>query len=205
MTADPGNGGPEHYGTLRRLMDRWRVSRARVWLAAGLTSPRLILLAGIVLVSTGVLCLYLSDSVAHAGSWWQGTLDAFGVGFVVGGVVDATAISLLNQYLADTADKALRLRNREVEVLLGSARRHLNDAKSGHVNRDWLRATIQNLSSFIAREGDAVDLFTRDKLVSALQQLNGPDMADVVEASRQREDEFGRPLPYRIRPGDPES
>jgi hypothetical protein len=35
------------------------------------------------------------------GGWWQGTLDAFGVGFVVGGIVDVVAISKLNQVLAE--------------------------------------------------------------------------------------------------------
>ncbi len=110
MTADPRNGEPEHHGTLRYLMDRMRASRARIWLAAGLTSPRLIVLAGVLLVATGVLCLYLSEAVVRT-AWGQGTLQAFGVGFVVGGVVDAVAISLLNQYVADTADLGLRLRN----------------------------------------------------------------------------------------------
>jgi hypothetical protein len=33
--------------------------------------------------------------------WWQGTLDAFGVGFTVGGVVDVVAISGLNQVVAE--------------------------------------------------------------------------------------------------------
>jgi hypothetical protein len=47
----------------------------------------------------GIVCLHLSDAVAHPGSWWQGTLDAFGVGFVVGGLIDVIAVSGLNQIL----------------------------------------------------------------------------------------------------------
>jgi hypothetical protein len=34
----------------------------------------------------------------RTGSWWQGTLQALGVGFVVGGIVDVLAISTLSQY-----------------------------------------------------------------------------------------------------------
>jgi hypothetical protein len=70
--------------------DRWR---------SRLSGRGLTLLTGVVLVTTGVICLYLSDAVARTGSWWQSTLDAFGVGLVVGGLVDVAAISLLNQFL----------------------------------------------------------------------------------------------------------
>ncbi len=91
-----------------------------------------------------------------------------------------------------------------MEVLLSLAQRHLTDAKSGHVDRFWLRATIENLSLFMDTEGDAVDLYTREKLASALQQLNSSYMADVVEASLKRLDEFGRPLPDRCASTDPQ-
>ncbi len=53
------------------------------------------------LSALGVLCLFLSALVAPTGSWWQGTLDAFGVGFVVGGVVDVLAIFGLNHIVVD--------------------------------------------------------------------------------------------------------
>jgi hypothetical protein len=33
----------------------------------------------------------------NPGSWWQNTFDAFGVGLIVGGLVDVLAISWLNQ------------------------------------------------------------------------------------------------------------
>ena len=54
-------------------------------------------------------------------------------------------------------------------------------------------------------EGGRVDLYTREKLASALQQLNSPYMADVVEASLKRLDEFGRPLPDRCASTDPQA
>jgi hypothetical protein len=47
--------------------------------------------AGIALIALGIVCLYLSDAVVTG--WWQGTLDAFGVGFIVGGLIDVLAIS----------------------------------------------------------------------------------------------------------------
>jgi hypothetical protein len=48
---------------------------------------------GFALTALGVVCLILSDTVE---GWWQGTLIAFGVGFVVGGIVDVLAITALN-------------------------------------------------------------------------------------------------------------
>jgi hypothetical protein len=61
------------------------------------TSRRLIWAAGIVLIVVGIVCLVLSGAVFTG--WWQGTLDAFGVGLIVGGIVDVLAISLMNQIL----------------------------------------------------------------------------------------------------------
>jgi len=60
------------------------------FLALGLIAP-----AGIALIGAGIICLYLSDAVVHG--WWQGTLDAFGVGLTVGGLVDVLAITGLNR------------------------------------------------------------------------------------------------------------
>jgi hypothetical protein len=82
--------------TLKHVFALWRgFLRLRQWIIR-----RLIWLAAFGLIAAGIVCLYLSDKVAPAGTWWQGTLDAFGVGFVVGGIVDVLAISLLNQVLA---------------------------------------------------------------------------------------------------------
>jgi hypothetical protein len=40
--------------------------------------------------------LYASEAVVHAGSWAQSTEDAFGVGMVIGGLVDVLVIALLS-------------------------------------------------------------------------------------------------------------
>jgi hypothetical protein len=72
------------------------------------------------LIGVGGLLLYVSDAVAPAGSWWQSTSDAFGVGFVIGGVVDVLAVSTLTQ-------ATLRSRyNREAERIFASANRTLD-------------------------------------------------------------------------------
>jgi hypothetical protein len=65
----------------------------RIWLR--IKYQGLIWMAGFILFVAGIICLYLSDQVVTG--WWQGTLDAFGVGFIVGGIVDVLAISALNQ------------------------------------------------------------------------------------------------------------
>jgi hypothetical protein len=54
-------------------------------------------LGGLALIVVGIVCLYLSDALAQG--WWQGTLEAFGVGFVVGGVVDVMTIPALSQII----------------------------------------------------------------------------------------------------------
>jgi hypothetical protein len=75
----------------------------------GIRSRLLILLAGVGLIMAGILCLCLSGAVFTG--WWQGTLDAFGVGFTVGGIVDVLAIFALNQSVA--ADERRREENDE--------------------------------------------------------------------------------------------
>lgn len=61
--------------------------------------------AGLGLIVVGIVSLGLSDEVAKG--WWQGTLQALGVGLVVGGLVDVLAISKLNQVI-QTASKKQR-------------------------------------------------------------------------------------------------
>jgi hypothetical protein len=56
-----------------------------------LLSRELTWIAGVVLIALGIVCLYLSDGIVTG--WWQGTLEAFGVGFIVGGLVDVLALS----------------------------------------------------------------------------------------------------------------
>ena len=48
-------------------------------------------MAGLGLIVGGIVSSGLSDEVAKG--WWQGTLQALGVGLVVGGLVDVLAIS----------------------------------------------------------------------------------------------------------------
>ncbi len=83
-----------------------------------LTSFRTITAAGLALIVIGAGFLYLSDAVVGTGSWWQGTLDAFGVGFIVAGIVDVLAINGLNQVL--TGDQQRRAINLQAEAILGS-------------------------------------------------------------------------------------
>jgi multidrug efflux pump subunit AcrA (membrane-fusion protein) len=80
-------------------------------------SAVLILVAGFALVLVGIVCLYLSDGHVHG--WWQGTLEAFGVGFVVGGLVDVLAISGLTQVLA--VEQARRESYREALAIIDSS------------------------------------------------------------------------------------
>jgi hypothetical protein len=74
----------------------------------------LVFLAGLALVAVGIVCLYLSDARVHG--WWQSTLDGLGVGFIVGGLVDVVAISLLNNFL--TTEQARRESYREALPVL---------------------------------------------------------------------------------------
>jgi hypothetical protein len=55
----------------------------------------LILSAGVILIVAGIALLVWSHVLADttADAWWIGTLQALGVGFVVGGLVDVLAIS----------------------------------------------------------------------------------------------------------------
>ena len=73
--------------------------------------------AGFALITAGISCLYVSDKAAHG--WWQGTLQAFGVGFIIAGVVDVIAISGLNQIMARTTDERLRAGNDQARSILG--------------------------------------------------------------------------------------
>ncbi len=73
--------------------------------------PRQVRLAGLALIVAGIICLYLSDAVARG--WWQGTLQAFGVGFTVAGVVDVLVISELNARIAEYQKERQRALNRQ--------------------------------------------------------------------------------------------
>jgi len=75
----------------------------------------LVWLAGLALIVVGTLCLSLSAAVARTGSWWQGTLDAFGVGAIAGGVVDVLAIFGLNQTIS--GEQRRRENNRKAQEI----------------------------------------------------------------------------------------
>jgi hypothetical protein len=67
------------------------------------SAQRWIFLAGFVLILAGIVCLVVSDKFVKG--WSQDTLDAFGVGFIIGGVVDVLAISSLNSLTMDEQAK----------------------------------------------------------------------------------------------------
>jgi hypothetical protein len=118
-----------------------------------LTSQRLIWLAGLPLITAGVVCLYLSDAVARPESWWQGTLDAFGVGFTVGGIVDVVAISLMNQVL--TRDQARRELSLQADAVIYDHMTTAHEktaAARGILRRGWSLldpARVRQLRQFI--------------------------------------------------------
>jgi hypothetical protein len=136
------------------LLRDFAIASVRKWL----TGQRLVLTAGFALIVAGILCLCLSGAVFTG--WWQGTLDAFGVGFVVGGMVDVLAISGLNQIFA-AEDQRQRENNRQAEWILQD-RDHkpefarASDAlalldRSGHRIDPQLRAALLRLAERIRR------------------------------------------------------
>jgi len=82
----------------------------------------------------GAVCLYLSDKVVTG--WWQGTLDAFGVGFIVAGLVDVLAITALNQVL--TGEQRQLENNLKADSILREAEKHGVDRDMVDVVRDHL-------------------------------------------------------------------
>jgi hypothetical protein len=128
------------------------------------TSRRLVLLAGAALVAVGIICLYLSNAVARTGSWWQGTLDAFGVGFVVGGIVDVTAISLLNQILTGSTGQQWRDLNRRAERLL--------DEYPRMAASDGLGTYSTYVNDFIDRYADTIDPLLRVRLEGLRERMD---------------------------------
>jgi hypothetical protein len=86
------------------LRARWRTS----WTVS---------LAGFALIVIGILCLFLSALVAAPASWWQGTLDAFGVGFVVGGVIDVLAIFAITRVVNRQTQRGISADQQAKEIL----------------------------------------------------------------------------------------
>lgn len=85
------------------------------------TGRRAVIAAGIVLIALGIGALvgsYVLAQGAHAlaEGWWEGTLQALGVGFVVGGLVDVLAVYGLNRIVSadDLRRKQLNDRARSI-------------------------------------------------------------------------------------------
>jgi hypothetical protein len=127
-----------------------------------LTSEGLIILAGSILVTVGIICLYASGAVARTGSWWQSTLDAFGVGLIVGGIVDVTAISLLNQILRGTPRMRRKAGNAMAHVLLTAGLEESTGTYSSKFITEFLQAYGDSIDPFLRRGlGELLDRMTR--------------------------------------------
>jgi hypothetical protein len=134
--------------TLKQVLSEG-FARLRGWLAR--QGP--VWLAGIGLIVIGILCLFLSDAVAVTGTWWQGTLDAFGVGFVVGGLVDVLAISGL--------DQAQRRRENNVEARL--ILRHAEDPGG---------KSVEAADALLNRAGHQIDRWYREELTRLIERYD---------------------------------
>jgi hypothetical protein len=80
-----------------------------------LTSRRAVWVAGFILIALGVVGLVWSHALVPG--WWQGTLQALGVGFLVGGVIDVLAISGLNRIIGAEDQRRQTLNQRAIAIL----------------------------------------------------------------------------------------
>ena len=92
-------------------------------------TSRLAFFVGGLLIAAGIVSLYAS--YARFTGWWQGTTQALGVGFVVGGLVDVLAISRLNQ-LAQTEDRRQQQFNDRLKELMARPYKDGAEAKAAH-------------------------------------------------------------------------
>jgi hypothetical protein len=132
-----------------RLLTRWRNS----WTVS---------LAGFALIMIGVLCLCLSALVAATASWWQGTLDAFGVGFVVGGVVDVMAIFGLTSVLSRQAERGTRANQQAQAILAQEHEPHTSD-----LYKQYLQAR-----ELLDDNWGVLDREVRDRLLKFIEEAN---------------------------------
>jgi hypothetical protein len=116
-------------------------------------------LAGLALIAVGILCLSLSGAVARGGTWWQGTWQALGVGFVVGGVVDVLAISTMSQYASAWQR---RWDNEAAAIVTGS--RTTDDAAALYVLR-------QRAAMLLSEHGETLDPELRSELVMIVRDV----------------------------------
>jgi hypothetical protein len=130
---------------------------------------RLIWLAGFALIAVGVVCLYLSDQVVR--EWWQGTLDAFGVGSIIAGVVDVLVISRLTSVVE---------REQRIREAIGQARLLLKR-----------RATLENATDIVAlleKSGDLIPVDLLGKLKDHVGEvpLEGEDRIHIPDKVERR-------------------
>jgi hypothetical protein len=123
------------------------LGRLRRWLA----SQGLIWFLGLAVIGVGIVCLYLSDAVVQG--WWQGTLDAFGVGFVVGGLIDVLAISGLNQALVE-GQKRREINFQAEQILRGVP--HLTGADDAAAPDPELEAEAEAARKLLIQSGDQI-------------------------------------------------
>jgi hypothetical protein len=147
-----------------------------------------VLRAGLALIVAGVVCLYLSDQVVTG--WWQGTLDAFGVGFIVGGVVDVLAITGLNQAL--TGEQRQRENDLEASSILRAANLGLTtgvvEAARDHLIRSGRQLSprlAEGLVKLVTDVGGGLGV--RDV------QLPGPERADIQREPAEAPDHGDAP------------
>lgn len=133
-------------------------------------------LAGIAVIMAGILCLCLSALVARTGSWWQGTLDAFGVGFVVGGVIDVLAIFGLNQFSTRETERRKKANQQALEIL----KRRMTD-RSPRSSRELLLEQANDAEWLLYNLND-VDPELRNKLAKNIREhgIISGDLHDVA-------------------------
>jgi hypothetical protein len=124
-------------------------------------------MAGLALIAVGILCLSLSGAVARMGSWWQGTWQALGVGFIVGGLVDVLAISAMSRH-ATAYQRALQ------HAVNDHASKIVSDWRSGN----FPSVTAESAKTFLERYGDELDRELRTQLteIAGAPPPNAPRM-----------------------------
>jgi hypothetical protein len=95
----------------------------------------LIWFLGLAVIGAGVICLYLSYAVMHQ-AWSQGTFDAFGVGFVVGGLVDVLAIPGMTRVLM-ARDQKRQKNNKRARQILRPLKSGRGAAPDASARRAW--------------------------------------------------------------------
>src|SRR6202035_2750366 len=83
--------------------------------------------------------------------WWQGTLQALGVGFIVGGAVDVLAISRLNQIIQSASDKQRGKYRQDAEAILaavspGEMEEHLRVLQDDNISLELRAAVLRRVA-----------------------------------------------------------